>query len=104
MIVAYIRETDPSTLFDTRKYEDLEEDRSLAEEERKGIKQAQAEGIAEAKKKGKHLGRPQINLNTLTPGQKGILDSEYPRWKDNELSAVEFMKKLELKKTLITRL
>ncbi|QLG40417.1 MULTISPECIES: recombinase family protein [unclassified Paenibacillus] len=41
----------------------------LAEEERNGIKQAQAEGIAEAKKKGKHLGRSQMNLSTLTPGQ-----------------------------------
>ncbi|MGC6585129.1 recombinase family protein [Paenibacillus sp. Dod16] len=97
-------------ILDTRKYEDLEGIGQLimdlvlqilswlAEEERKGIKQAQAEGIAEAKKKGKHLGRPKINLNTLTPRQKGILDAEYPRWKDNELSAVEFMKKLELKK------
>ncbi|WP_051051451.1 recombinase family protein [Paenibacillus sonchi] len=41
----------------------------LAEEERKGIKQAQAEGIAEAKKRGKHLRRPRINLTTLMPGQ-----------------------------------
>lgn len=70
----------------------------LAEEERKGIKQAQAEGIAEAKKKGKHLGRPRINLNTLTPGQRGILDANYKLWKNRELSAVEFMRKLDLKK------
>ncbi|WP_311081305.1 hypothetical protein [Paenibacillus polymyxa] len=34
----------------------------------------------------------------LTPGQKGILDAEYHRWKNNELSAVEFMQKLGLKK------
>ncbi|EFU39345.1 recombinase [Paenibacillus vortex V453] len=63
-------------ILDTRKYEDLEGIGQLimdlvlqilswlAEEERKGIKQAQAEGIAEAKKQGKHLGRPQINLST----------------------------------------
>ncbi|MDK8193162.1 recombinase family protein [Paenibacillus sp. UMB7766-LJ446] len=70
----------------------------LAEEERNGIRSAQAEGIAEAKKKGKHLGRPQINLNTLTPAQRNTLDTDYPLWKNNELSAVEFMKRLDLKK------
>ncbi|WP_342437602.1 recombinase family protein [Paenibacillus sp. FSL L8-0436] len=97
-------------ILDTRKYQELEGIGQfimdlvlqilswLAEEERKGIKQAQAEGIAEAKKKGKHLGRPQMNLNTLTQGQRGILDANYKGWKNNELSAVEFMKKLELKK------
>lgn len=97
-------------ILDTRKYEDLEGIGQLimdlvlqilswlAEEERKGIKQAQAEGIAEAKKKGKHLGRPQINLNTLTGMQRGILDAEYSNWKNSELSAVDFMRKLDLKK------
>ncbi|MHA7584705.1 DNA recombinase [Chryseobacterium mucoviscidosis] len=97
-------------ILDTRKYEDLEGIGQLimdlvlqilswlAEEERKGIKQAQAEGIAEAKKRGKHLGRPRINLNTLTPGQRGILDANYKLWKDNELTAVEFMRNLDLKK------
>lgn len=39
-----------------------------------------------------------MNLNTLTQGQRGILDANYKGWKNNELSAVEFMKKLELKK------
>lgn len=97
-------------ILDTRKYAQLEGIGQLimdlvlqilswlAEEERKGIKQAQAEGIAEAKKKGKHLGRPQINLTTLTPVQRGVLDAEYYRWKNNKLSAVEFMKKLDIKK------
>lgn len=97
-------------ILDTRKYEKLEGIGQLimdlvlqilswlAEEERKGIKQAQAEGIAEAKKKGKHLGRPKINLDALTGMQRGILDAEYSNWKNSELSAVEFMKKLDLKK------
>ncbi|WP_063568441.1 recombinase family protein [Paenibacillus sp. O199] len=97
-------------ILDTRKYQELEGIGQLimdlvlqilswlAEEERNGIKQAQAEGIAEAKKKGKHLGRPQINLNTLTPAQRNTLDTDYPLWKNNELSAVEFMKRLDLKK------
>lgn len=35
-----------------------------AEEERTRIKQRQAECIESAKKQGKHLGRPQLNLNT----------------------------------------
>ncbi|WP_337035786.1 recombinase family protein [Paenibacillus illinoisensis] len=97
-------------ILDTRKYQELEGIGQLimdlvlqilswlAEEERKGIKQAQAEGIAEAKKKGKYLGRPRINLSTLKPGQRGILDANYKLWKDNELTAVEFMRKLDLKK------
>ncbi|SDM15951.1 Resolvase, N terminal domain [Paenibacillus sp. OK060] len=97
-------------ILDTRKYQELEGIGQLimdlvlqilswlAEEERNGIKQAQAEGIAEAKKQGKHLGRPQINLNTLKPWQRNILESEYPQWKNDTLSAVEFMRKLELKK------
>ncbi|KGP81539.1 MULTISPECIES: recombinase family protein [Paenibacillus] len=97
-------------ILDTRKYEELEGIGQLimdlvlqilswlAEEERRGIKQAQAEGIAEAKKNGKHLGRPQINLNTLNSEQRSTLDAEYPKWKKRDLSAVEFMKKLDMKK------
>ncbi|APO48534.1 DNA recombinase (plasmid) [Paenibacillus xylanexedens] len=97
-------------ILDTRKYQELDGINQLimdlvlqllswlAEEERNEIKQAQAEGIAEARKKGKHLGRPQINLKTLTPGQRGILEENYKSWKNNELSAVDFMKKLDLKK------
>lgn len=97
-------------ILDTRKYQEMDGINQLimdlvlqllswlAEEERNDIKQAQAEGIAEAKKKGKYLGRPRINLSTLKPGQRGILDANYMLWKNNELSAVEFMKKLDLKK------
>lgn len=33
---------------------------------RKGIKQAQTEGIVEAKKRGKHLGRPRITEHSYT--------------------------------------
>lgn len=97
-------------ILDTRKYQELEGIGQLimdlvlqilswlAEEERKGIKQAQAEGIAEAKKNGKYLGRPRINLSTLKPAQRDILDANYKLWKNNELTAVEFMRKLDLKK------
>ncbi|MGG0823992.1 hypothetical protein ABE099_14060 [Paenibacillus turicensis] len=60
----------------------------LTEEERKGIKQAQDEGIAEAKKKGKHLGRPQIYLNTLTVSQRALLNKGYAEWKDGLLTDI----------------
>ncbi|MEC0238209.1 recombinase family protein [Paenibacillus kribbensis] len=97
-------------ILDTRKYAELEGIGQLimdlvlqilswlAEEERRGIKQAQAEGIAEAKKKGKHLGRPRMNLSTLSPGKRLILEEGYSDWKMGALSAVELMEKLELKK------
>ncbi|WP_068505933.1 recombinase family protein [Paenibacillus kribbensis] len=97
-------------ILDTRKYTELEGIGQLimdlvlqilswlAEEERRGIKQAQAEGIAEAKKKGKHLGRPRMNLSTLSPGKRLILEEWYSVWKIGALSAVEFMQRLDLKK------
>ncbi|WP_256336733.1 recombinase family protein [Paenibacillus sp. OK060] len=73
-------------ILDTRRYQELEGIGQLimdlvlqilgwlAEEERNVIKEAQAEGIAEARKKVKHLERTQINLNTLTPAQRNTLE------------------------------
>ena len=63
----------------------------VAEQERKKIKQRQAEGIAVAKSSGKHLGRPK---------------KEYPKhwneiytdWKQGKIKAVEAFGKLGLKK------
>lgn len=98
------------TLFDSRKFKSmgdmgkLMEDQFLsllsyvADQERKKIKQRQAEGIAVAKEKGKHLGRPQMNLATLSKEQKSIFEKLYPAWKNDEITAVEFMKQLDLKK------
>ena len=66
------------TLFDSRKFKSmgdigkLMEDQFLsllsyvADQERKKIRQRQAEGIALAKAEGKHLGRPRIALHTLS--------------------------------------
>lgn len=71
----------------------------VAEKERENIRQRQAEGIAVAKAKGKHLGRPRISLDTLTKQQRQLLDENYPRWKDDEITAVQFMDMLGLKKT-----
>lgn len=99
------------TLFDSRKFKamgdmgKLMEDQFLAllayvaEQERKKIKQRQAEGIAIAKENGKHLGRPKVTLDTLTKEQRKQFDALYPKWKSEEITAVQFMTALELKKT-----
>ncbi|GGI98323.1 recombinase family protein [Paenibacillus hunanensis] len=97
-------------ILDTRKYQELEGVGKLimdlvlhilswlAEEEWNDIKQAQAEGIAAARKRGKHLGRPAIQLSTLSPIQSSLLKSAYPKWKSREMTGVELMTKLDLKK------
>jgi DNA invertase Pin-like site-specific DNA recombinase len=99
------------TLFDSRKFKamgdmgKLMEDQFLsllsyvAEQERKKIKQRQAEGIAVAKEKGKHLGRPQMNLDALSKEKKQQFDSLYPQWKASQITAVEFMNRIDVKKT-----
>ncbi|WP_432404865.1 recombinase family protein [Wukongibacter sp. M2B1] len=98
------------TLFDSRKFRDmgdlgkLMEDQFLsllsyvAEQERKKIRQRQAEGIALAKAQGKHLGRPRIALDTLSKSQIDILENNYLKWKNKEITGVKFMKMLGLKK------
>ena len=98
------------TLFDSRKFREmgdmgrLMEDQFLsllsyvADQERKKIRQRQAEGIAVAKSQGKHLGRPQLNLSTLNTKQLFIIEETYPKWKNREITGVKFMELLELKK------
>ncbi|QOR65782.1 recombinase family protein [Cytobacillus suaedae] len=98
------------SLFDSRKFKaigdmgKLMEDQFLsllsyvAEQERKKIKIRQAEGIALAKMEGKHLGRPQININTLTKHQITTLKDYYPKWKEKAITGVEFAEKLGLRK------
>lgn len=102
------------TLFDSRKFKamntedskmgSLMEDQFLsllsyvADQERKKILKRQAEGIALAKISGKHLGRPQLNLSTLSKQQRSDLESNYQAWKDKTLTGVQFMNELGLKK------
>ncbi|HHX7185393.1 recombinase family protein [Bacillus cereus group sp. BY128LC] len=98
------------TLFDSRKFRDmgdmgrLMEDQFLsllsyvADQERKKIRQRQAEGIAVARSQGKHLGRPPFNLSTLSQKQLFIIEETYPKWKKREITSVKFMELLELKK------
>lgn len=98
------------TLFDSRKFRDmgdmgrLMEDQFLsllsyvADQERKKIRQRQAEGIAVAKSQGKHLGRPPFNLSTLGQKKLYIIEETYPKWKNREITGIQFMNLLELKK------
>ena len=102
------------TLFDSRKFKamntedsklgSLMEDQFLsllsyvADQERKKILKRQAEGIAEARKAGKHLGRPRLDLSTLSKGQREVLAANYEAWKRKELTGVKFAEMLGLKK------
>lgn len=64
---------------------------AMAEQERVNIKQRQSEGIAVAKAKGKHLGRPVLEL----PKEWNKL---YKQWKVGEITAVAFMDAIDMKK------
>ena len=64
---------------------------SMAEQERVNIKQRQSEGIAVAKAKGKHLGRPVLEL----PKE---WEKHYKEWKAGKITAVKFMGEVDMKK------
>lgn len=64
---------------------------SIAENERHTINQRQAEGIAAAKAKGKHLGRPKTELPRAW-------ERYYKQYKANEIKAIEFMKLVDMPK------
>lgn len=64
---------------------------SIAQQERETTLQRQAEGIAVAKSKGKHLGRPVMEL----PKEWTKL---YKQWKAGEITAVAFMDTIGMKK------
>ena len=68
-----------------------------SENERKNIKQRQAEGIAIAKAKGIRFGRPAI---PYPDNFKGV----YREWKKGSIKAVEAMKLLNVKKTTFYKL
>ncbi|SNT58727.1 Site-specific DNA recombinase [Bacillus sp. OK838] len=64
---------------------------SMAEQERETIKQRQREGIEVAKTKGKHLGRPVLEL----PKE---WDKLYKEWKAGKITALKFMEEVDMKK------
>lgn len=70
---------------------------TIAEQERENIKQRQAEGIAEAKRNGKKLGRPALeypdNWNEV-----------YTSWKNGEITAKTAMEQTGTKRTSFYKL
>ncbi len=97
-----------SPLLDTSKYDDDLMGKFVSdivfnvlsfcsENERKNIKQRQAEGIATAKAKGVRFGRPAIpypdNFKTI-----------YREWKEGGIKAIEAMKLLNVRKTTFYKL
>lgn len=70
----------------------------VADQERQKFLKRQAEGVAEAKKQGKHLGRPQLNINTISKQQRETLDQKYQSYKSKTISGVQFAEMLDLKK------
>ena len=69
---------------------------TMAEQERKKIKQRQREGIATAKNKGVKFGRPSIEIDD---NFKNI----YKQWKDGKIKAVEAMELTGLTKATFYR-
>ena len=64
---------------------------SIAQQERETIHQRQAEGIAAARAKGKHLGRPKA----VKPDN---WDAVIARWRAGEITAVEAMRQTGVKR------
>jgi DNA invertase Pin-like site-specific DNA recombinase len=71
---------------------------SLAQFERENLLERQREGIEIAKANGKHLGRPKAEVN------KKKFVKQYQLWKAGEQTAVETMKKLDLKRDTFYRM
>ncbi|MCP1124095.1 recombinase family protein [Bacillus sp. 3103sda1] len=70
---------------------------AFAEKERIDIKQRQAEGIALARKQGKHLGRPPVEIT-----EKFI--EAYKEWRSGSITAVGAMKKYDIKRSSFYKL
>lgn len=70
---------------------------SIAEQERLTIRQRQAEGITEAKKQGRLLGRKKTELPTEWELVTGL-------WKSGSITAVQAMDRLGLKKSTFYRM
>lgn len=70
---------------------------SIAQQERETIHQRQAEGIAAAKAKGKHLGRPKAQ-------KPDNWNEVIARWKSGEITAVEAMRLTNMKRSTFYKL
>ncbi len=70
---------------------------TIAEQERNTIRTRQTEGIAIAKAKGKHLGRPKAEYPKN-------FELYYTQWKNGDITAVKAMELLGLKRTTFYKL
>lgn len=70
---------------------------TIAQQERETIRQRQAEGIAAAKVKGKHLGRPRAK-------KPDNWDTIIARWRAKEITAVEAMRLTGVKRSTFYKL
>lgn len=70
---------------------------SIAQQERETIRKRQAEGIAAAKQKGKHLGRPKAQ-------KPHNWDEVIEKWKNGEITAVEAMRQTGVKRSTFYKL
>ncbi|MDY8165849.1 recombinase family protein [Bacillus thuringiensis] len=70
---------------------------AFAEKERNDIKQRQAEGIALAKKRGKHLGRPPVQIT------EQFIEA-YEAWQSGKITAVGAMRKYDIKRSSFYKL
>ena len=70
---------------------------SIAQQERETIRQRQAEGIAVAKSKGKHLGRPKAK-------KPANWDDVISKWKNGEITAVKAMELTGMKRSTFYKL
>ena len=70
---------------------------TIAEQERLTIKARQAEGIAAAKKQGKHLGRPKTNL-------PDNWNDVYNDWSNGKITATDAVNKLGISRSTFYRL
>ena len=70
---------------------------TIAEQERQTIRQRQREGIDAAKAKGKHLGRPQVELPEN-------YEAVIAQWKSGEITARQAMRMLSVSKSSFYRM
>lgn len=72
----------------------------MAEKERESIRRRQREGIDRAKKEGKHLGRPRLNLQTIKEdGRLNEFEQLHKAWRAGERTAVSCYKEFGISKT-----
>lgn len=69
----------------------------IAEQERRNIRQRQAEGIAQAKARGQHLGRHKAEYPSNWT-------EVYNQWQDNQITAVKAIELLGMKRSTFYKL